>query len=106
MHSLPVVAKSNLILVPYQDMYIDVATGNSTTNLNTAKLERAKAGDRISVDCRSGGGSQETRVYIFGGEYISSIENLAQMYIGAHSFALGKHLKVLNLGSDNPNYDN
>ena len=100
------VDQSQLVIKPYQDMYIDVAVGNSTTNLSTQDFKRAKAGERIVVDCRSGGSAQETRVYIFGGEHIAALENLAPMYTYSGSFGQGKHLKVLDLGSDNPNYNN
>jgi hypothetical protein len=87
-------------------MYIDVAVGNSTTNLTTQDFKRAKAGERVVVDCRSGGSAQETRVYIFGGEHIAALENLAPMYTYSGSFGQGKHLKVLDLGSDNSEYNN
>ena len=100
------VDQSQLVIKPYQDMYIDVAVGNSTTNLSTQDFRRAKAGERVVVDCRSGGSAQETRVYIFGGEHIAALENLAPMYTYSGSFGQGKHLKVLDLGSDNPNYNN
>ena len=100
------VDQSQLVIKPYQDMYIDVAVGNSTTNLSTQDFKRAKAGERVVVDCRSGGSAQETRVYIFGGEHIAALENLAPMYTYSGSFGQGKHLKVLDLGSDNANYNN
>ena len=100
------VDQSQLVIKPYQDMYIDIAVGNSTTNLKTQEFKRAKAGERVVVDCRSGGSAQETRVYIFGGEHIAALENLAPMYTYSGSFGQGKHLKVLDLGSDNPNYNN
>ena len=100
------VDQSQLVIKPYQDMYIDVAVGNSTTNLTTQDFKRAKAGERVVVDCRSGGSAQETRVYIFGGEHIAALENLAPMYTYSGSFGQGKHLKVLDLGSDNTGYNN
>ena len=100
------VDQSQLVIKPYQDMYIDVAVGNSTTNLSTQDFKRAKAGERVVVDCRSGGSAQETRVYIFGGEHIMALENLAPMYTYSGSFGQGKRLKVLDLGSDNANYNN
>jgi len=72
-------------------MYINVAVGNSTTNIADRIItdqyaKRAKAGDRVTIDCRSGGSAQETRVYIYGAEHIAAIENLAPAYTYSGSF--------------------
>ena len=105
------VDREHVVVVPYQDMYINVAVGNSTTNIAERIItdqyaKRAKAGDRVTIDCRSGGSAQETRVYIYGAEHIAAIENLAPAYTYSGSFGQGVRLKRLDLGSDNPDYNN
>lgn len=89
-----------LKIVPYQDMYINVAVGNG--NLRTP--QRAVAGQEYTVDCTAN--MNETRVYIYAGSYIQSISGLAPFYIGANIFSSAARLKKLDLGTDNPTYHN
>ena len=90
----------NLVITPYQDMYINVAVGNG----NLRNPVRAKGGIPVTIDCTAN--MNETRIYIYGGSYIQALSNIAPMYIGANIFSNAKRLKSLNLGSDNPNYHN
>ena len=79
-----------LKLIPYQDMYLNVAVGNG--NLRTP--QRAVAGQEY------------TSVYIYAGSYIQAISGLAPFYIGANIFSSAARLKKLDLGTDNPTYHN
>lgn len=90
----------HLKIVPYQDMYINVAVGNG--NLRSPK--RAIAGQEYDIDCTSNMG--ETRVYIYAGSYIQALSNLASFYIGTNTFSNAARLKKLDLGTDNPYYHN
>ena len=89
-----------LKLVPYQDMYLNVAVGNG--NLRTPV--RAVAGQEYTIDCTAN--MNETRVYIYAGSYIQAISGLAPFYIGANIFSSAARLKKLDLGTDNPYYHN
>lgn len=89
-----------LKIVPYQDMYINVAVGNG--NLRTP--QRAIAGQEYTIDCTAN--MNETRVYIYAGSYIQALSNLAPFYIGANIFSSAARLKKLDLGTDNPTYHN
>lgn len=89
-----------LKLVPYQDMYLNVAVG--TGNLRVPV--RAVAGQEYTIDCTAN--MNETRVYIYAGSYIQAISGLAPFYIGANIFSSAARLKKLDLGTDNPNYHN
>jgi hypothetical protein len=53
-----------LKLVPYQDMYLNVAVGNG----NLRAPVRAVAGQEYTIDCTAN--MNETRVYIYAGSYI------------------------------------
>lgn len=90
----------HLKIVPYQDMYINVAVGNG--NLRTPT--RAIAGQEYEIDCTAN--MNETRIYIYAGSYIQALSNLAPCYIGANIFSSAAHLKKLDLGTDNPTYHN
>ena len=89
-----------LKIVPYQDMYINVAVGNG--NLRTP--QRAVAGQEYTIDCTAN--MNETRIYIYAGSYIQALSNLAPFYIGANIFSSAARLKKLDLGTDNPTYHN
>lgn len=89
-----------LKLVPYQDMYLNVAVGNG----NLRAPVRAVAGQEYTIDCTAN--MNETRVYIYAGSYIQAISGLAPFYIGANIFSSAARLKKLDLGTDNPNYHN
>ena len=89
-----------LKIVPYQDMYINVAVGNG--NLRTP--QRAIAGQEYTIDCTAN--MNETRVYIYAGSYIQALSNLAPFYIGANIFSSAARLKKLDLGTDNQTYHN
>ena len=99
--------QAHLEITPYQDMYIRVSVGNATTNIMDRNIAtRAKAGEKVIVDCRGGSASQETRVDIYGAEYIAKLENLAPMYMYSGSFGNARRLKKLVVGSDNNLYNN
>ena len=96
-----------LKITPYQDMYINVEVGNGNVRGPVGGGDgpiRAIAGQEVSVDCS--GEKHETRIYIRGAEHIQGLGNLAAMYFYDNEFGRAKRLKVLNIGTDNPNYNN
>ena len=100
--SLDVPVDYTLKLTPYQDMYLNVVLGNGTP----IEPKRAKAGVEYPITIPTSGSVQETRITIAGGDYLSSISNLAPMYPYSLDFSHINHLKKFDMGTDEVGYVN
>ena len=104
LNELAVYPSYNLKLTPYQDMYLNVTIGNGGP---TPQI-RAEAGKEYTIDLLpySSGTFAETRLYIYGFNYISGLGNLAAMYPYSFTLSALGHLKVLDVGTDTVGYIN
>ena len=83
-------------------MYLNVVLGNGTP----IEPKRAKAGVEYPITIPTSGSVQETRITIAGGDYLSSISNLAPMYPYSLDFSHINHLKKFDMGTDEVGYVN
>lgn len=89
-----------LRVVPYSDMYLTVAYGNSSPTALRAKagVEYTFTTDMQTMD--------DTQVLIYCAENIMALNDLSAFYIRANNFAYGKRLKTLIIGSNVTGYSN
>ena len=104
LNDLAVYPSYNLKLTPYQDMYLNIRIGNG----GPVPQIRAEAGKEYTFDLLpySSGTFQETRIYIYGFNYISGLGNLAAMYPYSFTLSALGHLKTLDVGTDSVGYVN
>lgn len=89
-----------LRIVPYSDMYLSVAYGNSTP-----QQIRSKAGQEY-VFTTAMTTMDETQVLINCGENIMALNDLSACYIHANNFSNAKKIKTLIIGSNEEGYSN
>ena len=87
-------------VVPYSDMYLWVAYGNSTP-----QGVRAKAGQEYTFTT-SMTTMDDTVILVYCAENIQALNDLSACYIRANNFAYAKRLKVLIIGSTVNGYSN
>lgn len=87
-------------IVPYSDMYLWIAYGNSDP-----QGVRAKAGVEYTFETALTQ-MDDTQIRVYCGENIQAINDLSACYIRANDFSMAKRLKTLIIGSDVPGYDN
>lgn len=87
-------------VVPYSDMYLSVAYGNSTP-----QQVRAKAGIEYTFTTAMTT-MNDTAILIYCAENIMELNDLSACYIRANNFAYAKRLKVLVIGSTVTGYSN
>jgi len=84
-----------LSLVPYQDMYLTVARGDST------EQKRAKAGQTYIFETDS---ATADIIKIYASSKIQAINDLSKFYLREANFPNAKKLKILIIGSDADGY--
>lgn len=89
-----------LRIVPYSDMYLSVAYGN--TNPQTI---RAKGGQEYTFTTNLTT-MDDTIVYIYCAQNIQALNDLSACYIRANNFSAATRLKTLIIGSTVPGYTN
>ena len=89
-----------LRIVPYSDMYLWVAYGNSTP-----QGVRAKAGQEY-VFTTALTTMDDTMILVYCAENIQAINDLSACYIRANDFSAAKRLKTLIIGSNVAGYSN
>lgn len=89
-----------LRIVPYSDMYLWVAYGNSSP-----QGVRAKAGQEYTFTTALTT-MDDTQILIYCAENIQAINDLSACYIRANNFSAARRLKTLVIGSDVPGYSN
>lgn len=90
----------DLHLVPFSDMYICVAFGNS----NPIQV-RAKAGQEYTIKCPYTT-MDDTAVLIYAASKIQSLGDISRCYIHDNDFSKATKLQVLILGSEEEGYSN
>ena len=89
-----------LRIVPYSDMYLSVAYGNSTP-----QQVRAQAGQEytFTTDMTT---MDDTQILVYCAENIMALNDLSACYIRANNFAYARRLKTLVIGSGTTGYSN
>lgn len=89
-----------LHLTPFQDMYLDVAFGNSEV-----KQLRAKAGQEYSIACPYTT-MDDTAVLIYAASRIQSVGDVSKCYIHDNDFSKAIKMKELIIGNSSEGYSN
>ena len=89
-----------LRIVPYSDMYLSVAYGNSSP-----QTVRAKAGVEYTFTTNLTT-MDDTQILIYCAENIMALNDLSACYIRANNFSQAKRMKTLVIGSNIPGYSN
>ena len=87
-------------IVPYSDMYLSVAYGNSSP-----QTVRAKAGVEYTFTTTLTT-MDDTQILIYCAENIMALNDLSACYIRANNFSQAKRMKTLVIGSNTPGYAN
>lgn len=87
-------------IVPYSDMYLWLAYGNSDP-----QGVRAKAGVEYTFETALTQ-MDDTQIRVYCGENIQALNDLSACYIRANDFSMAKRLKTLIIGSDVEGYEN
>jgi len=89
-----------LRIVPYSDMYLSVAYGNSSP-----QQVRAKAGQQYTFTTALTS-MDDTQILVYCAQNIQALNDLSACYIRANNFAYATRLKTLVIGSTVEGYSN
>lgn len=94
-----VAPSSDITITPYADMYITLQSGSGIASV------RAKRGQAYTITCPIDT-LNDTEIYIYGASNISSVGDLAGLYVGYFNIASAIKLRHLKLGDGTAGYTN